>query len=89
MLHSTSKMALAEVGQFVGQDRGKLLFGGGVQKQAPIDAYYAAGHGESVDGRAVNQHQFQVAIIQRCGRHQTINDRAQVVVDQWVLKLRG
>ncbi len=89
MLHSAGKVALAEVGQFVGQDRGKLLFGCRIEEKAPIHAHDTAGYGEGVDGRAVNQNQFQVAVVQRCRWHQAIDNRAQVVINQWVLQLRG
>ena len=82
-------MALAQVRQFVGQNRGKLLLTLGIQEQAAINADDIAGDRKGIDVGAVDDRQREVAATQRCRGYEAINDRVQVVLDQGIGDLRG
>ena len=71
LLEAAGEVALRQVRQFVGQDRGKLGFAAGMQKQAAVDAHHTARRGKGVQLRAVNQHKGQAAVAQLAGFRQT------------------
>ena len=83
--HPAGKMALAEVGDLVGQHGHQLIFGLGIQQQAVVDANHATGHGESVDLRAVHDHHFHPPVLQLAVGDQQVNEVFQVVVQQGVV----
>src|SRR3990167_5524340 len=70
---AAGKVALRQVSQFVGHDRGIFGFGLGIQEQSAIDPDNAAGGGEGIDLLAVEQHEFQAAVLQLAGFAEAIH----------------
>ncbi len=56
-------MPLAEVRNFVGHHRRKLIFGLCVQKEPVVDTHHPTGHRERVDGRIIDNDQFDTPIL--------------------------
>ena len=63
-LHSARKMPLAQVCDFVGHHRRKLIFRLCVKKEPVVDTHHATGYRERVDGRIVDDDQFDTPILQ-------------------------
>ena len=80
-------MALGKVCQFVGHYRGVFGLGLGVQQQATVDPDDAAGRGEGVDLRAVEQDEFQSTVFQLAGLRQAVDAGLHVVLEQRVGQL--
>ena len=78
------EVPLADVGDFVGDHAGHLVLAGGVQKQAGVEADHPAGHGEGVDGGAVDHHDRQVRFVQLAEGRQPVDQMFRVLLDQRV-----
>lgn len=80
-LHATCEVALREVSQFVGHDRGVLGFALGVQKQTAVDANDSAWRSEGVELRAIEQDEFKASVLQLAGFCQAIHAAFHVLLE--------
>ena len=80
-LDAAGEVALRQVRQLVSHHRGVFAFGLGVQQQAAVDPDDAAGGGEGVDLRAVEQDEFQAAVFQLAGLGQAIDAGFHIVLE--------
>ncbi|MCY1358410.1 hypothetical protein D9M69_449460 [compost metagenome] len=87
-LDAAGEVALRQVRQFVGQHRGVLGLGGGIEEEAAVDADDAAGGGEGVELRAVEQHEFQAPVLQLAGLGQAVDTGFDIVFQLRVVELR-
>ena len=85
--HATGKVALGQVGQFVGHYRGIFTFGLGIEEQAAVNPDDAAGCGEGVELRAVDQDEFQAAVLHLAGFDQFVDTGLDVVLELRVVEL--
>ena len=84
-LNPPRKMALAQVGNFVGQHRGQFVFCLGVHQQAVVHPDDAARYRKGVDGGVVDQHKVNAPILQLAVYHQAVNEVLQVIEEQRVV----
>jgi hypothetical protein len=80
-------MALGQVGEFVGQYRGKFGFGLSIQEQPAVYADDPAWHGEGVELRTIENHEFQAPVMQLAGLGQAIDVAFDEVLQQRIGKL--
>ena len=85
-LHTTRKVALAKVRDFVRHDRRELVLGLGVLEQAAVNTDHSTRHCEGVDGRVVNDHQLDAAILKFTVLHQLENQTLQIAVHEGIVE---
>ncbi len=85
--HAAGEVALRQVRQFVGQHRGILALGLGVEEQSAVDSDDAAGRGEGVELAAVDEDEFQAAVLQLAGFGQLVHAGLDVVLELWIVEL--
>ena len=84
---AAGKVALRQVRQFVGHDRGVFRFAAGIEEQAAVDPDDPAGRGKGVELGAVEQDEFQAAILQLAGFGQAIDAGFDEVLEDRVGQL--
>lgn len=80
-------MALRQVRQFVGQYRGVLAFGLGVEEQPAVDPDDAARGGKGVELAAIDEDEFQASVLQLAGFGQAIHAGFDVIFQLRVVEL--
>ena len=84
-LSPPGKVALAEVGQFVGQYRGHLVLVFRKGKDTGMEAHHAARYREGIHRRVFNDHQFQPRILQFAVGGQVVEQLLQVDLHQRIV----
>ncbi len=84
---AAGKVALRQVRQFVGHDRGVFRFAAGIQKEAAVDSDNPAGSGKGVELRAVEEDELQAAILQLACFGQAIDAGFDEVLEQRIRQL--
>ncbi len=80
-------MALRQVRQFVGQYRGVLAFGLGVEEQPAVDPHDTARGGKGIELAAIDEDEFQAAVLQLAGFGQAVHAGFDVVLQLRVVEL--
>ena len=71
---------------FVRHDRRELVLGLGVLEQAAVYTDHAARHCEGVDGRVVDDHQLDAAVLKFTVLHQLENQILQIAVHERIVE---
>ena len=83
-LDTAGEVALADVGQFVGQDRRQFGLGLRLLNQAVVHAHHPARNREGVDGGVVHRNEFDTPIPEFTGFRQSVDQAFQIILQQRV-----
>ncbi|MNM95380.1 hypothetical protein D3C81_1078210 [compost metagenome] len=86
-LDAAGEVALRQVRQFVGQYRGVLALGLGIEEQPAVDPDDPARGGEGVEFTAVDENELQAPVLQLAGFGQTVDAGFDVILELGIVQL--